>query len=70
MVLLGGVQTLSGPIVGALAFTGCRTSWCAPTDWRLVLGGVIVALVLCFPAGHGRVAQRAGVGEASAMSAA
>ncbi|MDN3564032.1 ABC transporter permease [Paeniroseomonas aquatica] len=52
MVLLGGVQTLSGPIVGALAFTGLQEQLVRLTDlWRLVLGCVIVALVLFFPQG-------------------
>jgi branched-chain amino acid transport system permease protein len=52
MVLLGGVQTLSGPIIGALAFTGLQEQLVRITDlWRLVLGSVIVALVLFFPQG-------------------
>jgi branched-chain amino acid transport system permease protein len=52
MVLLGGVQTMSGPIVGALAYTGLYdTLLLATTRWRLVLGTAIVALVLAFPNG-------------------
>jgi branched-chain amino acid transport system permease protein len=52
MVLLGGVQTLSGPIIGALAFTGLQEQLIRVTDhWRLILGAVIVALVLFFPQG-------------------
>jgi len=52
MVLLGGVQTLSGPVVGALAFAGLKVQLVSITDtWRLVLGVVIVALVLFFPQG-------------------
>ncbi len=52
MVLLGGVQTLSGPIIGALAFTGLQEQLVRLTDlWRLILGSVIVALVLFFPQG-------------------
>jgi branched-chain amino acid transport system permease protein len=52
MVLLGGVQTLSGPILGALAFTGLNEQLVRLTElWRLVLGSVIVALVLFFPQG-------------------
>jgi branched-chain amino acid transport system permease protein len=52
MVLLGGVQTLSGPIVGALAFTGLQEQLMRLTDlWRLILGAVIVLLVLFFPQG-------------------
>ena len=52
MVLLGGVQTLSGPIIGALAFTGLHEQLVRLTEyWRLVLGLVIIALVLFFPQG-------------------
>ncbi|TCZ66748.1 ABC transporter permease [Roseicella aquatilis] len=52
MVLLGGVQTLSGPIIGAIAYTGLQEQLVRLTDlWRLLLGGVIVALVLFFPQG-------------------
>ncbi|WP_043339698.1 ABC transporter permease [Belnapia moabensis] len=52
MVLLGGVQTLSGPIIGALAFTGLQEQLVRLTDlWRLILGAVIVLLVLFFPQG-------------------
>jgi branched-chain amino acid transport system permease protein len=52
MVLLGGLQTLSGPIVGALALTGLQEQLVRLTElWRLVLGCVIVALVLFFPQG-------------------
>ena len=52
MVLLGGVQTLSGPIIGALAFTGLQEQLVRITDlWRLILGLIIVALVLFFPQG-------------------
>ncbi len=52
MVLLGGVQTLSGPIIGALAFTGLQEQLVRLTDlWRLILGCIIVLLVLFFPQG-------------------
>ena len=52
MVLLGGVQTIAGPIVGALAYTGLYdTLLLATAQWRLVLGLAIVALVLAFPQG-------------------
>ena len=64
MVLLGGVQTLSGPIVGALAYHGLSTELVRATDyWRFALGAAIVALVVLFPGGivgwlRQRVAQR------------
>ena len=53
MVLLGGLQTVSGAIVGAFAF-GWLQDWLVrrmADYWRLVLGGAIVALVLIFPQG-------------------
>jgi len=60
MVLLGGVQTVSGPIVGALAFhTLFLTVLQAFTWWRFILGLAIVLLVLAFPQGiAGFVRQR------------
>ncbi len=52
MVLLGGVQTVAGPIVGALVYVGLYDALLRATDlWRLVLGAAIVALVLLFPQG-------------------
>jgi branched-chain amino acid transport system permease protein len=52
MVLLGGVQSLAGPIVGAAAFTWLQDTIIRATDyWRAVLGVVILALVLAFPQG-------------------
>ena len=52
MVLLGGVQTVSGPILGALAYTGLYDLLLRETPlWRLALGMVIIALVLLFPNG-------------------
>jgi branched-chain amino acid transport system permease protein len=52
MVLLGGLQTLSGPLIGALAYHGLSTELVRATEhWRLVLGLAIVALVVLFPGG-------------------
>jgi branched-chain amino acid transport system permease protein len=52
MVLLGGVQTVSGPIVGAFAFAGLEEQLMRFTAyWRFVLGLVIVLLVILFPRG-------------------
>jgi branched-chain amino acid transport system permease protein len=60
MVLLGGVQTLAGPLVGALAYTGLYDALLLATDaWRLVLGGAIIALVLAFPQGIAGAVQQA-----------
>jgi branched-chain amino acid transport system permease protein len=52
MVLLGGVQTVSGPIVGAFAFAGLEEQLMrATTYWRFLLGLTIVLLVILFPKG-------------------
>jgi ABC-type branched-subunit amino acid transport system permease subunit len=52
MVLLGGVQTLSGPIVGASVFTTLQDLVMRQTDyWRALLGAIILLLVLVFPQG-------------------
>ncbi|MBY0336211.1 MAG: ABC transporter permease [Acetobacteraceae bacterium] len=62
MVLLGGVQTVSGPIVGALAYTWLHEQLMRLFElWRLFLGGVILALVLFFPQGlAGAIGRRGG----------
>jgi len=58
MVLLGGIQTLAGPLVGAVSFTWLQDSVSRSTDyWRALLGGIILLLVLVFPqgiAGYGK----------------
>ena len=52
MVLLGGLQTLAGPVVGAVTFTWLQDSVARNTDyWRALLGGIILLLVLVFPMG-------------------
>ncbi len=52
MVLLGGVQTLAGPIVGAALFTWLQDTIARSTDyWRAVLGITILVIVLAFPQG-------------------
>jgi branched-chain amino acid transport system permease protein len=52
MVLLGGVQSLMGPIVGAAAFTWLADTIIRATDyWRALLGLTILGLVLAFPQG-------------------
>ena len=52
MVLLGGVHTLVGPLVGAVTFTALQDSLSRSTDyWRAVLGGSMLLLVLVFPQG-------------------
>jgi branched-chain amino acid transport system permease protein len=60
MVLLGGVQTVSGPLIGALVYTGLYDTLLQATgQWRLVLGAVIVGLVLAFPQGIAGAVQQA-----------
>ena len=52
MVLLGGVQTLTGPIVGGVVFTWLQDLLARETEyWRALLGGIILLLVLAFPQG-------------------
>ena len=52
MVLLGGVQTLLGPVVGAVTFTWLHDTVARNTDyWRALLGAIILGLVLLFPMG-------------------
>ena len=59
MVLLGGVQTMAGPIIGALAYTGLYDGLLRVTElWRLVLGAAIVVLVIAFPDGIAGAVQR------------
>ncbi|MBW8838115.1 MAG: ABC transporter permease [Burkholderia sp.] len=52
MVLLGGLQTLTGPIVGAAVFTWLQDTVARQTDyWQALLGFAILLLVIAFPQG-------------------
>ncbi|HEU4662304.1 MAG TPA: ABC transporter permease [Pseudolabrys sp.] len=52
MVLLGGIQTLTGPIVGASLFATLQDMVMRQTEyWHALLGGIILCLVLAFPGG-------------------
>lgn len=51
MVLLGGVETLSGPLVGAVAFVGLEDQLSRLEYWRLILGSVIVGICVLMPQG-------------------
>jgi branched-chain amino acid transport system permease protein len=52
MVLLGGIQTLTGPIVGAAVFTWLQDTVARQTDyWQALLGAAILVLVIAFPQG-------------------
>lgn len=52
MVLLGGIQSLAGPVIGTVAYVGL-SDWIARTFelWRLVLGLGIVLLAVAFRGG-------------------
>ncbi len=59
MVLLGGIQTLTGPVVGAVSYTWLHDVMARSTDyWRALLGAVILVLVLLFPQGIAGFAQQ------------
>jgi branched-chain amino acid transport system permease protein len=59
MVLLGGVETMSGPLIGSALFVGLQEQLSRVTDlWRLFLGAIIILLVLAFPQGVAGAAQR------------
>lgn len=52
MVLLGGIQTLFGPVAGAAAFTIMQDYFVGITEyWRALFGAVILLIVLVFPQG-------------------
>jgi branched-chain amino acid transport system permease protein len=54
VVLLGGLNALFGPLIGAATFTWLSDALARATDyWRLALGAGIVALVTLFPQGIG-----------------
>ena len=52
MVLIGGIQTLTGPLVGGAVFSLLEAYIIPLTDyWRAILGLFIITLVLLFPLG-------------------
>ncbi|PKP79512.1 MAG: ABC transporter permease, partial [Alphaproteobacteria bacterium HGW-Alphaproteobacteria-2] len=66
MVLLGGVQSLFGPILGAGAFV-LLEDWVSRLDyWRAIFGAIILAIVLLAPDGiaGGLARARAALGRA------
>jgi len=59
MVLLGGLNALFGPLLGAAAFTWLADSLARTTEyWRALLGMLILAIVLVFPTGIGGAVHR------------
>jgi branched-chain amino acid transport system permease protein len=58
MVMLGGIQTLSGPVWGAALFTWLQDAAARNIDyWRAATGVVILVLVLGLPNGIGSLFQ-------------
>jgi len=58
MVMLGGIQTLSGPVWGAALFTWLQDAAARNVDyWRAATGVVILGLVLALPNGMGSLFQ-------------
>jgi branched-chain amino acid transport system permease protein len=52
MLLLGGIETVMGPVAGAAVLHALRDQIMPLTDlWRLILGLSIIAMVLLFPRG-------------------
>jgi branched-chain amino acid transport system permease protein len=51
MVLLGGVDSLFGPIAGSAAFTWLHDAISRINLWQLILGSIFIGLVLMFPKG-------------------
>ena len=52
MVLLGGIETVSGAVVGAIVFKALNIWLVSQTDWsKLVLGAIVVLIVVAFPKG-------------------
>jgi branched-chain amino acid transport system permease protein len=70
MILAGGIETVTGPLAGALFFHAIKDMVMPLTDfWRLLLGLAIILVVLAFPHGivgglarlsHPRAAPRGG----------
>ena len=58
MVLLGGVQTLTGPIFGGALYSVLKNELISLTNyWRSILGLIIVLLVVLFPQGLAGAAE-------------
>ncbi len=64
MLLLGGIQTVTGPLVGAAVLHMLRDQIMPLTElWRMLLGLSIIAMVLLFPRGLVGTVQRWREGE-------
>jgi branched-chain amino acid transport system permease protein len=51
MVLLGGVDTIFGPIVGSAAFIWLHDKISRIDFWQFILGSIFIVLVVAFPQG-------------------
>jgi len=51
MVLLGGVETIMGPLVGSAAFIWLHDTIARIDFWQFILGVVFIVLVVAFPQG-------------------
>jgi branched-chain amino acid transport system permease protein len=59
MLILGGIGTLNGALIGAFAFAALQEVFqYLTTHWQLLLGGAIVLLVLFLPGGLATVSER------------
>jgi branched-chain amino acid transport system permease protein len=59
MVLLGGIGSPSGPLIGAAVYKLLDTVITRYTDyWQIVLGAILLVLVLAFPRGIAGVLRR------------
>jgi branched-chain amino acid transport system permease protein len=59
MVLLGGLNALAGPLLGAAAFTWLSDALARATEyWHAVLGATILLIVIAAPMGIGGALQR------------
>ncbi len=52
-VLLGGIESISGPIVGSTVFIWLEDKISHLDFWRLILGCIYILLVMAFPQGIG-----------------
>ena len=68
MVLLGGLNALAGPLIGAAAFTWLSDTLARVTEyWHAVLGVAILVIVIAFPMGIGGALQHALAGRRPMM---
>jgi branched-chain amino acid transport system permease protein len=52
MTLMGGLNSLSGPLVGSVVYTWLKSEISRQTElWRLILGLIILSIVIFFPQG-------------------